>query len=392
MIQVVSLLKAAGRAKTKLRTERNEPMPPQTTSSKAPHNRAQRIYALVVLLLSILAVHSTILATTSEDVVYQILSQKQLVQASNTTNSRVAIVEEPYGYVFIKDDTGKPGYLRYLSQATFYEYRLPRAFLKISQHREKLTLKESEELQFRAGVRKRPEGWDPSKQERNIFIDEPYRDKVVDRLFKRSHQKLNVSVVMGTLAVMGILFLNIRISMNPRCENSSRRYKLCARLLSPPKVWISKVLASPLWNGLWNRNTLVATFIVAIVGGLVMASGTMSALSITMLLFNDSFCGKQCASSSLDTLENLEVDACIEGCALGRGGRYVALASCLWLVVLLLILAAIAISIMVSKAKSFPNLSRKRWWNVIFLPLAIRPDQLVDVPVLPSTTNGNHQL
>lgn len=360
-------------------------MPPQTTSSKVPNNRAQRIYALVVLLLSILAVHSTILATTSEDIVYQILSQKELVQASNTTNSKVAVVEEPYGYVFIKDDTGKPGYLRYLSQATFYEYRLPRAFLKISQHREKLTLKESEELQFKAGVRKSPEGWDPSKQERNIFIDEPYRDKVVDRLFKRSHQKLNVSVVMGTLAVLGILFLNIRIS-------SPRRSKLCALLWSRPKVWISKALSSQMWNGLWNRNTLVATIIVAIVGGLVMASGTTSALSITMLLFNDAFCGKQCASTSLNTLENLEVDACIEGCALGRGGRYVVLASCLWLVVFLLILAAFAISIIVSKAKSFPTLSRKRWWNVIFLPLAIRPYQLVDVPVLPSTTNGSHQL
>ena len=361
-------------------------MPPPTTLSS---NRAQILFARVVLLLSILAFYSTSLAAKSEDVLYQVLSQKELSNATSSSDKTV-IVQEPYGYVFIKDDTGKPGYLRFLSQATFYEYRLPRAFLKVSQHRETLTLEEAEDLQFKAGVRMRPEGWDPSTLGRNIFIDEPYRNKIVDRLFKRSHQKLNISMGMGSLSMLAILFLYIRISMTR--EHSKKCSKLCALLCSRPIGWIAKALSSPLWNGLWNRNLLAATFVVAMVGGLVMASGTMAASSITMLLFNDAFCGKQCASTSLGSPESLEVDACIEGCVLGSGGKYAVVASCLWLLVLLLLGSVVAISIIGSKAKSFPNLSRKRWWTVFFLPLAIRSDQIVDIPDLPLTSNGNHQL
>ena len=369
------------------------PLIPQTTMSGVAKTRAQVIFSNLVLLLAISAVISTVLATTSGDVILQVLSQTELVpvqtngQASSSKNNRVAIVYEPYGYVSLKDDTGKAGFLRFLSHASFYEYRLPRAILKVSQHKEELTLKQSEELQFRAGLRKLPKGWNPSASGRNIFLDEPYRDKTIDRLFKRSHAKINTGLLFGSLSVVGLLLLSGRI-----CQGGSnhRRRSICARCFHRPRIWFSKAISSSVWNGLWKPNILVTAIAIMILVGLLAVAGVMPAVAIIMLLRNDGFCGNRCASSSLNASVVLEVDACIEQCSLGKGGKFAILASCLWFLVLLMVLVVAAISIIVAKTP-LPSLSRKKWWNDVCLALAIRSEQLYNPPALP-LSHDHHKL
>ena len=95
------------------------------TVPAAANRRAQRMFSKLLLVLSISALLSTLLATTSGDVVVQVLSQTELVQIdrqakTNSSTHQIAINHEPYGYVSIKDDTGKPGFLRFLSLASFY--------------------------------------------------------------------------------------------------------------------------------------------------------------------------------------------------------------------------------------------------------------------------------
>jgi hypothetical protein len=124
--------------------------------------------------------------------------------------------------------------------------------------------------------------------------------------------------------------------------------------------------------------------------GLLAVAGVMPAVAIAMLLRNDEFCGNRCASSSLNASVVLEVDACIEQCSLGKGGKFAILASCLWFLVLLMVLVVAAISIIVAKTP-LPSLSRKRWWDDVYLPLAIRSEQLYHPPALPSS-HDHHKL
>jgi hypothetical protein len=363
-------------------------MPTPALSKAAVNRKAHRILSKLVLLLAVLAVISTVLATTSRDVILQVLSQTELVPVQNNqatknnSNNRAAIVHEPYGYVSIKDDTGKAGFLRYLSHASFYEYRLPRAFLKVSQHKEELTLEESEELQFRAGLRKRPQGWDPSSSEqRNVFLDEPYRDKTIDRLFKRSHRKINTSLVVGILSLLGLVILGGRLHITNHTTACSNR----------PRIWVLKVASLlPIWNGCLTRYhgkiPTVFALALAILFGLIAVAGAMPAAAITMLLHNDAFCGHRCASSSLDLSTVLEVDACINGCALGRGGEFAVVASCLWLLVLLLVGTVAAISVVAAMPSVSPSLSRRKWWIDFCLPLAIQLE-----PLYPQTLLIQHE-
>lgn len=391
---------------------------PTTVSKAAVNRKAQRILSKIVLLLAILAVVSTVLATISGDVILQVLSQTELApvqnndrqeqqqqpplppqQQANNNSNRVAIVHEPYGYVSIKDDTGKDGFFRYLSHASFYEYRLPRAFLKVSQHKEELTLDESKELLFRAGLRKRPKGWEPSSENRNVFLDEPYRDKTIERLFKKSHRKINTSLMVGFLSLLGLVFLGGRIHntkhTTKRTTTTTLQIIICAACSNWPRAWVSKVASSlPVWNGLKrhiNKIPMVFALALAIIFGLIAVAGTMCATAITMLLHNDGFCGQRCASSSLDTSTVLEVDACIDGCVLGRGGKLAIAASCLWFLVLVLVVTVAGISAFATMPSVSPSLSRLKWWNDFCLPLAIRPEQLCP-QVLPMSHKHRQQL
>mmetsp|Transcript_18013 Transcript_18013/g.44833 ORF Transcript_18013/g.44833 Transcript_18013/m.44833 type:complete len:365 (-) Transcript_18013:66-1160(-) len=362
------------------------------TVPAAAKSRAQRTFSKLLLVLSASALLSTLLAKTSGDIVLQVLSQTELVQTNrqaktNSSTHRIAINHEPYGYVSIKDDTGKPGALRFLSRASFYEYRLPRAILRVSQHKEELTLEESEELQFRSGLIKRPWFWDPSLSDRNVFVDEPYRDKNIDRLFKWSNININTSLVVGILSVVGLLFLSDRINgvagYNTKCL--TLHDACCHR----PRIWISKAAGSLLGTFLRKDRKVLVAFALKILVGLVAVAGVMPATAIAMLLNNDTFCGKRCASSSLDASVDLQVDACIEGCLLGKGGKFAVLASCLWFLVLLLILAIASISFAAAKLSS-SSLSRRQRWNT-FLPLAISPEQLFHPSLELPLSHDRHQ-
>lgn len=360
------------------------------TISAAPNRRAQRIFSNLVLALSISALISTLLATISGNVVSQVLSQTELVDGkAKKKSNQVAIVHEPYGYVSIKDDTGKPGFLRFLSLASFYEYRLPRAILKVSQHKEVLTLKEGEELQFRAGLRKRPKGWDPSLSDRNVFIDEPYRDKTVDRLFKRSHVKINIALVVGFLSVVALLFLNGRITKR---DANAKRPTLGGVCCYRPRIWMSKVVSSPVGSFLWRHSEVVGLLVLTVFIVLLAVAAIMPAAAIVMLLQNDVFCGKRCASSSLDALAILEVDACIESCVLGKGGNFAVLASCLWFLVVLMVVGIAAISLIEAKLPKLAlALSSRTWWNTVCLPLAIRSEDLFPSLSLPLSHDRHKQ-
>ena len=264
--------------------------------------------------------------------------------------------------------------------------------MKVSQHKEELTLKESEELQFRSGLKQRPKGWDPSLSDRNVFVDEPYRDKTIDRLFKRSHVKINTSLVVGILSVVGLLFLSDRIK--GVTGYNAKRLTLRGACFHRPRIWISKaagsILGTFLRKELRQDSKVVATFALAILVCLVAVAGAMPAAAIAMLLKNDSFCGKRCASSLLDASVDLKVDACIEGCLLGTGGKFAVLASCLWFLVLLLILAIATISVAAAKLPS-SSLSRRQCWN-IFLQLAVSPEELFHPsPELPLSHDRHQQ-
>lgn len=348
---------------------------------KAANRRAHRILSNLILLMSVSAVILTVLATTSGDVVLQVLSQTELVpQEKGNTTQKFVTVREPYGYVSIKDDTGKAGFWRFLSSAAFYEYRLPRAFLKISQHRENLTHEESEELQFMAGVRKRPKGWEPSKN-RNVFLDEPYRDKTADRLFKRSHRKINTSLVVGFLSLIGLLVVIGQI-IPPNQQSKHTIISLLQRIGTAccklPRLWVSNLAGSPTWNNIIfsMMAILPALLFAALVSGITVAA-VAAASAITVLVRNDDFCGHKCASSAPDiTKELLEVDACIEFCVLGNGGKFAMTASALWFLVLFLVGTVSVVSAVSMVPPLSSSLAGRRWWNVMCLPLAIRPDEL----------------
>merc|ERR1712224_41863 len=83
--------------------------------------------------------------------------------------------------------------------------------------------------------------------------------------------------------------------------------------------------------------------------GLMVAAANNPARAIALVLRNKAFCGKQCASSSLGeastTTAVLEIDACIETCVLGTGGRFALMASGTWFLVLALVVALAIISV-----------------------------------------------
>lgn len=390
---------------------------PETISSdygNTPTNRnAQRTLFRVMLLLAVWAVISTVISTTSGNVIFQVLSQTQLVQAAAQTSSKhiaknaTVIVHEPYGYVSVEDDIRMRGRMRYLYTAAFYEYRLPRAVLKDSLHRENITIEESKELLFKAGFRKRPKDWKPTalSSNRSVFLDEPYRDRTIDRIFKRSHRMMNTGLMTGILAVLGLVVLTCMIGSgsNESGYSKKERHKPTTTMSllqtlyrdhfrCPKKAgdWLS-IIASKKISKPFVRCIRTPLVVLVIVIGLMIVAAINPASAIVLLRFNNVFCGKQCASSSLSSKTTIEIDACIETCVLGTGGKFALLASGTWFLVLVLVVALTIISALARMPKASSYLSKKKVWNKYCLLLAIKPEQLFSFPrrVLPSLHEQN---
>ena len=371
-----------------------------------PANRSlQKLLSTVILLIAVSAVALTNAAMTSDDVILQVLSQTELVQpgqtqtdsdqknsdpdgSSSSSSPRNVIVHEPYGYVSLKDDSGENGYARYLFRACFYEYRLPRAFERVSRFKEELTSKESREIMFRAGAKKPPRGWKPFAPDRNVFLEEPYRDKYIDLVFKGSHRKIIMGLVAGILSMLGLAFLcgsfhfyedsNNRAANNgPNGDNRTAKHAVTAT----KKRGCNRVRCpnSPLWNALWRllRTPALLGRLLAFLVGAMATAACMPAVAVGTLLQNGRFCGRRCASS-LEPTADLEIDACIERCLPGNGAKLAVLASCLWFLALVLVAGVTVVSVISARKPSVSSSLSKRWWwwNDVCLPLAIRTEQL----------------
>lgn len=348
-------------------------------------SRFQGIIFVLVLVASVSAIVLTTQTFVSRDILRQVLSQRDEATRQTITN------EEPYGYVSIADDTGKSGFWRFLSHAAFYEYRLPRGILKVSQHQEELTAEQAQELQFAAGLRKRPTNWTLSEK-RNIFLDEPYRDKTVDRLFKRSKKRMVTSLVLGMVSCAILLYCAIRLQNATITttatfkENSSghddddvdaiehdgeeRTIRRCTRIRT-------NVGSFRKWYQRQNRMVIAATGTIVLLGSMT-ASGLLASSALHVLLQDDTFCPThRCASSFLDDTTLLEFDACIETCIIGSGGQRAQTAARLWrlCVLLVVVIAGITATALPSSAYR-PSLWKQSWWRIACLPLALSPDQI----------------
>jgi len=367
------------------------------------NRRLQKLLSIVILLIAISAVSLTNEAMNSDDIILQVLSQTDLMPAQTNKNGsnesssslssaaaqRYVIVYEPYGYASMKDDSGENGFMRYLFRACFYEYRLPRAFLKVSRFKEELTSKESKELMFRAGVKKPPRGWKPFAKNRNVFLEEPYRDKRIDRLFKRSHGKIIMGLVAGILSMLGLVFLCGSLHYyedynhtNNGSSNSIKRavMNIITRCNNHIRSRLpNTITSSPLWIALWRlfrTPAMLGSWLAVLVGAMATAA-CMPAVAVGTLLQDGAFCGRRCASS-LESTADLEVDACIERCLPGNGAKLAVLASCLWFLVLVLVAGIAVVSVISARKPSVSSSLSKRWWwwNDVCLPLAIRTEQL----------------
>eukprot|EP00536_Pseudo-nitzschia_multiseries_P003903 jgi/Psemu1/284721/fgenesh1_pg.62_\ len=345
---------------------------------KQPQPQPQPVFLLWVLLAALAAVCLTICATTSDDVVRQVLRQEESKSKSTKQEKRktaaaaaavLRIEEESYGYRFFPDDSSQPG--RVLSHAAFYEYKLPRAFLKVSRHSEELTPEQALALQVRAGLRQNPtqtansnsnattDGSKSNKNSnhlfptRNIFLDEPYRDKDVDRWFKRSHRRLNTALTTGILslvAMIGVVWRLLAVGKGAKTTTAAyhhhhhHHHHHDVEEHSPPGSSNSnKTLPSS--YVVWLVPVLVAVLLVVSLA--VAAGNALAALRILRRARTSDgshFCPHitVCASSNEDHLEDetvarapdfefeFEFDACIEGCVHGHGGRLAVAAAILW--------------------------------------------------------------
>ena len=491
--------------------------PPATkpaTTTAAPHGR--KVIFGLVLPLAILASFLTILARQSDDVVRQVLRQEEwsLPGTNATTKTttkktmkRVVVVEESYGYDTIGDDVegGNKKALFGLEfwnkkeprvyMAAYYEYKLPRAILQVSQHRERITLREGEELLYRSGWKSRkwkvndflmrwglkskpkkekaaaaaPPPHPPKTKEetedakeppqsgaqtapqqqqqqqqrrrrllseketkkltnlnptlrlkdRNVFLDEPLKDRRVHRLFARSYKTVTVGLVVGILSMLGLIFVDRKMhnttatatnkkagatnhinGSSSSSSSSNSNYRGCG---TP----IHKALASALarcssslpFDGkhlLWLKRPIVIVHlvVVALLASIALA-GVLSSLSIRTLLRSRLFCpGHGCASSLLLPTTLLEVDACIDGCLLGEGGKLIAIASRLWFLDLVFVSAIVFVTeitlLSSSSGETLSRLSRKWWWKAFCLPFAVRQDKLYQL-VLPLVSSQHER-
>lgn len=371
---------------------------PELSPTTVANHRVQKLFLVVILLIAFTAISLTHAATKSDEMIFQVLSQTELVLAqSNINNSkkesspsptqRHAIVHEPYGYAIMKDDTDKNGWRRYLFRACFYEYRLPRAFLKVSRYREVLTDEESKEIMYRAGVTKRPLFWNPFAANRNVFLEEPYRDKTIDWLFTYSYCEIITGLLAGVLAVLGLAFLcrsiqyyegynhlNLINAKHTVTTTKTTDFSIRTGVRCPKRI-----TSSSLCNTLcrWFRTPVILGRLLLGLTAMMATATILPAVAVGTLLHNDTLCGRRCASS-LESKDVLEVDACIEKCVPGEGAKLALQASCLWLFASLLVGGVTFVSVISARAPSVSSSLSKRWWwwNDICLPLAIREEQL----------------
>lgn len=360
--------------------------------SRPSATKQQTTISSIILLLALLAIIFTLISTQSCDIVRQVLLQKEMlpqhnIPAASTSavqqqqqRRQLYTVEESYGFVWRKDDTGTSCG----AHAAFYEYRLPRAFLIKSQHKEELTVEEAEELQFKSGLRKRIKR-ENRNSSRNLFLDEPNRDKSMDGLFKRSSRKIIIGLAGGSFSFLGLAYIVYVVVFcsrsteldNSNDPNSSSKHKLLRNSHYARNKIKTLLLTSP-WCGWLRKNSILLVLGVTIIC-MIITVRQLSSSTLTILR-DDTFCPKtpRCASSLMTGTPSslLEVDACMEGCVLGIGGKLIMIATVLWMLILIATVAITVITTLaISSSSNATTLSRRRWWRTYCLQFAIQQAQ-----------------